>query len=692
MKYTIRLKVRTLILFTLVFVFLMVGSYSLLSHYAPSNRVSLASENKRLSLLLEENAYDFFNFINIADGLAIPYSRIQWQDGIEILKTYEDFKKDHDLKASYVLNVALSQYFSGHLSSAKEVIDTADPSGWTPMDLERLELIRVAIALNTPEKDIPVATKALSKIHSPLYQDVVNTLKAYMALTLGADVTYREGDYVNISLEAEDAYIGYFHSLTPIVKNLGRKDMAPAQKTLTVKVTYHGKPYKGALVYQRLNSGTSTSLIDEPAAVTDQNGYAKILIREEKDFGVGLFMPWQLIHHALWPMDSGNEKLKIDGLDYAFNFEKGIEFSELYVSNDTLKYRILDAPSSKKRQYNLRVGYSKDASPNLKDDNFYGAFPLNDLQGEIPLEKLKKEMWLPYSILHGNEGAFTLENFLEPLYLTDTYRFGIQVSDETDSYWNGCSSDALDRFIKINGADALSQGDLYLKSGDLEKAKAFYWKDESLHSLNVLEALYTHESKWDQVIKVLEKNVQLYGHSSTSKFSLSMAYGEIGDYKKQEDLIAEMMLDEPENTGLIDAMGQCLIKQGSYLEGVSTLSKINDISDYIYWNASLFLAGDQVDLLPDDLKALAKRLHKDLDASVFKLITSGSYDLAYERVLSMPSGDEQLYLKLLMEDAFMHLGTHQEDFIAYYTESLEKIKNQEYVTLLKGIKKAHHWF
>lgn len=691
MKSTIKIKLRTLILLILAFAFLGVGTHFFIRHMVPSNTLSLESESKRLDTLINENHYAFFNFVNVADGMAMGYSRIQWHDGLDILNAYHRLKNTPNLEASYVLNVALSQYFSGHLLSAKEVIDTADTAGWYPLDLDRLELIRAAIALNSPEKNIELATNALSKIESPEYERVVNTLKAYMALTLGADVAYTDGNYVDLRINGEESYARYFETLTPILKNLTRENNDGSLNSLTVKVTYHGKPYKGALVYQRQNAGSSTSLLDEPAGITNHEGLAKIPVQEENDFGVGIFMPWQLIHTSLWQSDSGNRRLNLKEVDYQFDFEQGIKFSELKISNKTLVYEIADKGSLPKRNYRLHVGYGQDVTGDLKY-NTYGYIPLSKMQGAIPLEDLRKEMALPFSTNHFNEGAFTLENFLEPLYLKERYRFCIQVDDEQGSYWNGCYSNALDTFLEVNGADALSQGDLYLESGDLEKAKAFYWKDESLHSLNVLESLYMSENDWNQVIKVLEKMASRYGHSNRSKNSLCFAYGQNKDFQKQESLIREMLLEEPESKVLNSELGHCLIRQGRYLEGIDYLKSTNTLTNYPYWNASLYLAGNQIEALPEDLKPLAKRLHENLDANVFNLITSGSYDLAYEKVLAMPSSDEKLYLKLLLEDAFEHLSPDQDDFIAYYTKSLEKIKNQDYVALLKGIKKAHNWF
>lgn len=694
MKRTIRLKMRTLLMLMGCFVILLTGSFYYINRSIPKSTITTSSENQRLSRLLSSHNYSFFNFINTHiyhqnQKKAMKYTTINGHDGNEILKNYERLSRNEDVIPNYVLNVALTQYFSGHLHSAQEILDNADTAKWNTIELEQRELIRIAIALNAPEKDIEGALSALSKIETPLYYRTTNTIKAYMALTLGVDVDYSKTSLIEPYTYGADAYELYFEELTPIIYALTRDISDAPQKSIRVKVTYKDKPYSGAVVYQP-QTEDENPLNKVPVAITDQNGYATLPIYEENDYGIGLLMPWQLIHNAQGQMIGAGKGILTDGLDYDFTFHHGIEFSELTMADGVFKYAFSDPAGNEGTRYLIQINAVHDPTDKVKS-NVSGSLSINGTNGELSIEKIRNDLTFSYMSRFSDEKPLKLENFLEPLYLSGTYGFHIAVMDRNAWRWNGCFSDALSTSLDIEGTDTLSEGDRYFQSGEVENAMDSYWAEGTKHSLSVLNALYSIHNQWDQVIKVLEEMSRKYGKSKAVFYDLFDAYHHVADYEKLEALIREQLLDEPSNVYLNIDLGHYIIRQGRYLEGLSYLKLVSN-SDYAYANASLFLAGNQVDDLPEPINALAKSIHSHLDSTIFDAITKGQYQKAYETVLAMPSGDAKLYLKLLLEDAFDELKPEVEDFRTYYDETLGKIQNPDYVTLLKAMKKNHNWY
>ena len=141
MKKHIKIKVKTiLILIVLAGVLLLSESIywqgiKLYNAIAPDqykialnhiNTKNLKGENQRLTQIFSENDYQIFMLVTIEDGYMLNGMRIRTEDAEKIYASYLEYDqayKLYDDYPEYVINVALSQWFSGNAQRATELLD-----------------------------------------------------------------------------------------------------------------------------------------------------------------------------------------------------------------------------------------------------------------------------------------------------------------------------------------------------------------------------------------------------------------------------------------------------------------------------------------------------------------------------------------------------------------------------------------
>ena len=677
------------------------------------NTKTLKGENQRLTQIFDENDYQLFMLVTIEDGYMLGGMRIRTEDAEKIYASYLEYDQAYKLYEEYpeyVINVALSQWFSGNVQRATELLD-----GFTDENMsDDVRLVRTGmhIGLYEFEKAITV----LDTIQTDKYSDVAAHLYSFLN-------TYMAVDSENAHA-AEPVYIANQHGYSKLFRsifdmNANAKDFNKAadsnattktSKIISGHVLINDQPVQGAFVYGKSYSGMRSNYFEKMPQTTDQEGYYRIDDATDATRGVGIAISWHIIQDK---QIDRNYYAFMDPLDkdtVDIHFSDGVRFKSLKVVGDTLSYEIEDSNQSEGRTYRITA---KHTDP--KYDVYARAYSeeiVDQLSGTISLESMRLNSRLGFEVSSSSD-ELAVDRFIEPLYLSDTYEFSVDVNypDKADTYVsNGFYTDRLSQLVDVESQASFSEGDALIAQGNLEGAIAWYAKNQTLHALKVLTALYTKGyrveetmafsqtlsgSDPEKAIIYTEALIEQYGETEDLKFSLANLYEVNKAYDKAAHIYLALISDAPEKQFYHVQYAKMLVNAGDFNTGIEYFTKhVTQNKQNYDWN-SYYVLGNLPAFMSEDILQNQSHIESIESFEPFHmLIREGDYMEAYKWLEQENDSDLKMMYALLWEDVFgrqFGIDDH-DDFVAYYRESTGTITNTWISNILKVIKRYNNWF
>jgi tetratricopeptide (TPR) repeat protein len=674
---------------------------------------TLMGENQRLSQIFSENDYQIFMLVTIEDGYMLGGMRIRTEDAEKIYASFLEYDKAYKLYddyPEYVINVALSQWFSGNVQRATVLLDRFTDENIS----DDVRLVRTGMHIGLYEFD--KAVSVLGTIKTDKYSEVIAHLyyflNTYMAIEIEDAQTEKP-----IYLSDQKGYIKLFRSIFDLNHNV--KDYVAAQNTIvTAKanksisghVLINEQPVQGAFIYGKSYNGMRSNYFEKMPQTTDQAGYYRIDDASDDTLGIGIAISWHIIQDKQITRNyyAFMDPLNTDTVDLRFN--EGVKFKSLEIIGDALRYEIEDPNQSEDRTYRIIV---KHTDP--KYDIYARAYSeeiVDDLSGTISLDRMRLNSRLGFEFSTSHD-ELAIERFIEPLYLSDAFQFSVDVNypNETDTYViNGLYTDRLSKVIEVEAQPVLSDGDELIAQGYVEEAMAWYTKNQSLHALKVLAALYTkgyrveESMEFSQVLSgsdpekaivYTEALIDQYGKTEDLKLNLATLYEAHSTYDKAAQIYSELISEAPENQFYHLQYAQMLINEGNFNAGIDYYTEHVTSNKQNYgWN-SYFVLGNVPAFMAVELLTNHSQIENVASFERFhKLIRQGDYIEAYDWLEKANDSALKTMYTLLWEDVF---GTQFDkkdyvDFVAHYIESTNRIKNTHIRNVLKAIKRYNNWF
>lgn len=718
MKKHIRIKVKTLLLLITAVIVVVLGANELISGYDRPDTFTrftastLKSENQRLSRIFEENDYQIYMLVAIEDGYMMNSNRIRNVDANNIYEAFLEYDKRFDLYenyADYVVNVALSQWFSGNTARALDLLD-----GFSEENLvDEVRLIRAAMSLSLTEYE--EALKILGAVQSPEALEMKHELLTFLDKVIGIPV----GSFEDIKSNGKKGkYDPLFNSIVLMNKNreshMSSKYVTIpdiSDKSVTGRVSINGEPVRGAYVYAKSHGGMSSSVFYDTALhVSDQKGYYHILNVGNEVTGIGIVISWHLIHdkQIVGAHYAYTTPLKEDIVD--FEFYDGVRLKSIGTTNGVLQYEIEDPSGITGRQYRIVAKHTNQAYD--VNTNAYSEPVGEALAGQLSLDTMRLNSRFAFEF-GSSMDELSGDRFIEPLYLSDEYAFSVNVAYpmNTNLYViNGIYSEALDALLYVEGQGALSHGDVLLGKGKVEEAIKWYDENRSLHALKVLKALYSKGYQVDKTLKhwqtlkgadpekALEYTKALmdaYGETETMLLEVARYYEAINRFEEAAELYEKLIDLSPQNQFYRDKIASMLIHRGLYMDGVRYFDAYvkEEVRRY-WWNNILVLGNMTETMSPQFADKLSRIDGVSLFSEFHALIRSGNYEKALAWLQNQPESDLKVMYELLWEDVFRLMGytPDYDDFFEHYRQTTFDIEDTHVAEVLKAIKLYHNWF
>ncbi len=232
-------------------------------------------------------------------------------------------------------------------------------------------------------------------------------------------------------------------------------------KTVVGQVTIDGKPYQGAIVYEKYQSGMRSGVaLERHYSVTDDDGQYEIKNICSDMRMVGIMIPWQVIHDKQWQSRDGRGVFfQSDSNEIVEDFEfwPGAEFKMLLIEGDEIHYQIQDPLASRNRRYSLKV-YFEDPkySTNLGLMDTYISY--DNLQGTLSLKALKSQSEFSFMYMLA-EDTLNINGFMELFTCQETTILRCFQSKSTAmDHYKCLFSDALSQARYVQGQDGYSKG------------------------------------------------------------------------------------------------------------------------------------------------------------------------------------------------------------------------------------------
>ena len=685
------------------------------------NTQTLESENNRLSLILDENNYEIFMLVAIEDGYMIDGMRFRKKDAQKIYDTFLSYKERYDLYkdySDYVLNVALAQWFSGNSDLAFEIIKGFDETTIN----EDVQMIKAGMSLGL--YDFKGVLESLSNVKSDIYDETKENLYYFLGHFIGIELT----DYNVESFKARKNYYekkdfsGEFSHLFGNIFRLNaesqnhslaqpRESGLQTDDSITGRVTINDQPVHGTFVYEKNFKGmsgiTTTSYNLIP---TDENGEFIIQNIHDDFLGIGLAIPWHMIHDKQLDREFYSFLDITNEINFNFDFHEAVKFKSLSLKDDVLYYEIMDPLHSDERSYYITAKHTNPAY----DNNSRASYQIksNQLKGSIPLDALRLNSNFSFEFT-SSANELEISRFIEPLYLTDTFAFTVTpyFPNESDRYVsNGFFTDALSELMIIKGQETISKGDELLSKSRIDEAISWYDENRSLHSLKILSSLYRKGNTVEEDLEFSQKlggidisksiyytklMISEYGEEENLLWNLSNIYKENQDFKEESEIYEKLILVSPENIYLHEAYAISLINQGRFSEGMDYLADHISESRRLYMLNNYFVLANLTENMDDAiLKHLMSIERVQYYSDFHELIRNGAYQEAKSWLDSQQESELNQMYQLLFDDAFKHLNTEMtyDDFFNKYIEAARTMKTDSISKLLKEIKRYHNWF
>ncbi len=736
MRKHIKVKVRTLLLITIFACILLFSErlywqgIKLYNSLAPVNHQielqsmttrTLESENNRLSLILNENNYEIFMLVAIEDGYMIEGMRIRKEDATKVYDTFLSYEERYDLYddyPDYVLNVALTQWFSGNSDLAFDIIDGFDDATIN----DDVHVIKAGMSLGL--YDFKSVLESMSNVKSDIYDETQKNIYYFLGHFIGVELPDFELESFKARRNSfeKPVFSGKFSHLFGNIFRLNAESqndsMAQPRETglqtddsITGQVNINDQPVYGAFVYEKNFKGMSgITTTSHNLIPTDENGNFIIKNIHDDFLGVGLAIPWQLIHDKQLDREFYLFADITKDSNFDFDFHEAVKFKSLSLKDDVLYYEIVDPVHLDERSYYITAKHTDPAY----DINSRASYQIksNQLKGSIPLDALRLNSNFSFEFTSSAD-ELEISRFIEPLYLTDTFAFTVTpyYPGESDRYVsNGFFTDALSELMIIKGHETISKGDELLSEGKISDAISWYDENRSLHSLKILSALYRKGNTVEEDLDFSQKLggvdssksiyytkllISEYGEEENLLWTLSNIYKESQNFKEESTIYEKLILMSPENSYLHEAYAISLINQGRFSEGVEYLADHVSESRRLYMINSYFVLANLTDHMD-------KSIHEHLTAidgienykRFHEQINDGEYLEAKSWLDSQPEGELKLMYQLLFEDTFRHLNTEMsfDDFFTKYVDTVKTMKTESISQLLKDIKRYHNWF
>ncbi len=677
------------------------------------NTKTLKGENQRLTQIFDENDYQLFMLVTIEEGYMLGGMRIRTQDAEKIYASYLAYNKAYKLYEDYpeyVINVALSQWFSGNVQRATELLD-----GFTDETIsDDVRLIRTGmhIGLYEFEKAITVLDTIQTDKYSDVTAHLYYFLNTYMAVE-SENAPTTEPVYIS----NQQGYSKLFRSIFDM--NANAKDFNKAadsnattktSKIVSGHVLINDQPVQGAFVYGKSYNGMRSNYFEKMPQTTDQEGYYRIDDATDATRGVGIAISWHIIQDKQLDRNyyAFMDPLDTDTID--LHFSDGIKFKSLEIVGDTLRYEIEDPNQSEDRTYRI---ISKHTDPRYDiNATAYSGETIDHLSGALSLERMRLNSRLAFEFISSSD-ELAVERFIEPLYLSDAYEFSVTVSypNETNRYViNGFYTDRLSQVIEVEGQASFSKGDDLIAQGNVEDAIAWYAENQSLHALKVLVALYTkgykvEETKgFSQALSgadpekasvYTEVLIDQYGDTDDLKLSLATLYEAQNAYDKAAQIYLALISEAPQNQYYHLQYAHMLIKEGKFETGIDYYTQhVTENKQNYGWN-SYFVLANLPTFMAEELLENHSRIENIAAFEPFhKLIRLGDYQGAYDWLDQANDSHLKTMYTLLWEDVFgrqFDMDDH-DDFVAHYIQMTETITNTRISNILKEIKRYNNWF
>lgn len=677
------------------------------------NTKTLKNENQRLTQIFNENDYQIFMLVTIEDGYMLGGMRIRTEDAEKIYASYlkyDQVYKLYDDYPEYVINVALSQWFSGNVQRATELLD-----GFTDENIsDDVRLVRAGmhIGLYEFEKAITV----LDAIQTDKYSDVTAHLH-YFLNTYMAVKSENAPAAEPVYIEKQQGYSKLFRSIFDM--NSNAKDFNKVADsnvtTITSKIVsghvlINDQPVQGAFVYSKSYNGMRSNYFEKMPQTTDQEGYYRIDDVTDATRGVGIAISWHIIQDKQIDRNfyAFMDPLNTDTVD--IRFSDGVKFKALEIVGDTLRFEIEDPNQSEDRTYRITAKHT-----NPKYDIYARAYSeeiVDHLSGTLSLESMRLNSRLGFEVSSSSD-ELAVDRFIEPLYLSDTYEFSVDVNypNKADTYVsNGFYTDRLSRLVAVEGQASFSKGDALIAEGNVEEAITWYENNQSLHALKVLTALYTKGYKveetfdfWqaldgsdpEKAIAYTEALIDRYGETDDLKLNLATLYEAHNAYDKAAHIYLALISESPQNQFYLVQYAKMLVNSGNFNSGIEYFTKhVTQKNQNYDWN-SYYVLGNLTAFMSEDILQNHSHIENiDTFEPFHELMREGDYLEAYKWLEQANESDLKTMYKLLWEDVFgRQFGVDDhDDFVAYYRELTGTVTNTWISNILKEIKRYNNWF
>ena len=354
------------------------------------------------------------------------------------------------------------------------------------------------------------------------------------------------------------------------------------------------------------------------------------------------------------------------------------------------------------------------SDPSFVKDNSH--YILSEKKGRSALDDLQRVTRFRFGWV-GSTDPFNIKMFTEPLYLTGDYYFSVdRVSDNSTYSTNGIFSDQLKTVIAYEGVD-YNEGDMLIKEGKIDEAIKWYEDNLNRHNLKVLIALYTYGRKaksgeYDQILydKDLDKAIyysklliELDGVTIDRLSTLADLYKGQGNYQ-EEAKILKQLIKESESVYNHLRLAENQVNLGNYMEGLDIYLTYGDMDTQGDRYYNIFILGDQVNVLPDEIKENLLIKDRSDFKEFFLDIQSGRYEIAYDRLISMKDHPLKTFYHLLFIEVFDFdfieypfevqriFINHKSGFLDYYVETTKNIGDKDLKSILMFMKERNNWF
>jgi tetratricopeptide (TPR) repeat protein len=722
MKRHIRIKVKTLLMLTLTAVLLVLGGNVIFkkSEYSDASSrltsLTLKIENQRLTQIFDENDYQIYMLVAIEDGYMLNGNRISTIDASNIYSTYLEYSKRFDLyneHADYVINVALSQWFSGGATLALEVLD-----GFSEQNrLDEGQLIKAGMLVALTEYELAIET--LKEIQGIGAAELKGQLLSFIDKVIGVSIGEIEPVTTN---SKKGKYDQLFNSFVSINKNFKKQEAAKAAaklsaedgfdtRTISGRVLINQEPVHGALLYQKTHSGMSSGVFSDTAQyVTDRNGYYQIEDVTDDVSGIGIVISWHLVHDKQKLAEHYAYTTPLKDNTVNFEFYDGVRLGRIDITNDELHYEIEDPSGKSDRAYHI---IAKHSNPNYDiNAQAHSEQIKNHLSGVISLDMMRLNSRFAFEFSSSMD-ELKGDRFFEPLYFTDDYIFsvGTHYPNNSNLYViNGFYSDALSTRLFVKGQENLSAGDELLFKGKIEDAIQWYDENRSLHALKVLKALYTKgylvekttefwqvlggadAGKAAQYTKAL---IDEYGQTTELILDLARHLEHNGNFEEATEQYEKLIEMSPENSFYHDKFAWMQIVRGSYMDGVQYFDAHVKEDVRRYWWNNIFVLGNMTEYMSREFAGKVSLIEGVTQFSEFhERIRAGHYDEAMDWLKNQPESDLKTMYELIWKDVFRdnEYVSDYDDFYEYYRETTFAIDDSNVAEVLKAIKLYHNWF